>query len=499
MAKGAAWMVAMRLSVRSIGLVSTIILVRLLLPSDFGLVAIATTIVALAEIFGDFSFDLALIQRSNPRREHFDAAWTLTVIRNGVIALLLLASARVAANFFNDPRIETLIYFLAGGTFLDGLQNIGVVNFRKELHFHQEFEYLLVQRLGGFIATVASAFWLHSYYALIIGILTAKGCAFIASYVMHPYRPRLSLREAPELLHFSKWILGNNVLLFFATRLDTFVIGHFLGSTAVGFYSISYEISNLPTTELIWPIQRALFPGYAKIAADGENLSRLYMKTLSTMLLFAAPCAIGIGVTAPLIVGAFLGAAWVDAINIMQALSLYGLVRVCFANSGPILLALGKTSLQMRFTVISVAVLVPMMLLGVTELGADGVALALAASAIITLAMYLHAVCRLLNLLFVDVWRSVWRIWLAAGVMAVIVHAVVRQSQALALGGSRFYSLLDLIGVSALGAAVYASVLLFLWCACGRPASAEAELLTTMKSWAKRLRLIGAPSSGSST
>src|SRR5690348_14630784 len=125
-AKSAAWMVAARLALRSIGLVSTVFLARLLRPEDFGLVALAMALVGTLEMLGNFSFDLALIREGRATREHYDTVWTLTIIRSAAVAVVLAALARPAASFFSDPRVEAIVYCLAVATFLEGLQNVGI-------------------------------------------------------------------------------------------------------------------------------------------------------------------------------------------------------------------------------------------------------------------------------------------------------------------------------------------------------------------------------------
>ncbi len=139
MAKGAAWMVAMRIAIRAIGLVSIVILARLLVPADFGLVALATMLYGLIEVMGQFGFDVVLIQNQSAGRRHYDTAWTLTVIRNLVLAGLLAAGAPWAAGFFEEPRLQSILYWLALAALVEGFANIGVVNFRKELRFHKDF------------------------------------------------------------------------------------------------------------------------------------------------------------------------------------------------------------------------------------------------------------------------------------------------------------------------------------------------------------------------
>ena len=101
-ARGAAWMVSYRLFDRSVGIVSTTILARLLIPADFGLVAMAMSVIAIIEMATMLSFELALIQKADPEREHFDTAWTLNILIALGGAVLTTALAYPAASFYGD-------------------------------------------------------------------------------------------------------------------------------------------------------------------------------------------------------------------------------------------------------------------------------------------------------------------------------------------------------------------------------------------------------------
>ena len=104
-AVGAAWMVLFKLVDRSVGLISTIVLARLLVPSDFGLVALAAALIGAAELLGAFSFDVTLIHRVDTTRSHFDTAWSLNILFGAACAILLALAAVPAASFYGDPRL----------------------------------------------------------------------------------------------------------------------------------------------------------------------------------------------------------------------------------------------------------------------------------------------------------------------------------------------------------------------------------------------------------
>lgn len=131
MASGVAWMAGARMIVRALGALSTLVLARLLAPSDFGLIAMATSLIALLELLSAFSFDLALIRRPDSTSDDFDTAWTLNVLFAVAIAIALFISAPFAADFYREPRLQNVIYLVAAGNCLRAFNNIGTVEFRS--------------------------------------------------------------------------------------------------------------------------------------------------------------------------------------------------------------------------------------------------------------------------------------------------------------------------------------------------------------------------------
>ena len=382
MAKGAAWMVAVRLIDRSIGLVSTVILARLLVPADFGVVALAVSVIAVLEIWAEFGFDLALIRDQKAERRHYDTAWTLMVLRGLIVAAAISASAGQMALFFDEPRIESVLYALALMSLIEGCQSIRVVDFRKNLEMHREFRFLMTARVVQFIATIVFAYLWRDFWALVVGILANRGTRLVLSYWMAPYLPRLTLSAFSELFGFSKWVVVNSLLNFVTTRLDTFVIGRISGVSSLGIYSMAYEISNLATTELVWPISRALFPGFSRIADHPEELARTYNLSLSVIVLAALPVTAGIALTADYFVPIVLGNKWLAAIPIMQVLALYGGLRVIIANTGSLYLAVNKPFLISIMAAANLAILAPAMVWLIQLYGPIGAAWAVVAGSL---------------------------------------------------------------------------------------------------------------------
>ncbi len=477
-------MVFARFAVRGIGVVSTMILARLLLPADFGLVALATMLVAAVEIMAEFNFDLWLIRHADAERRHYDTVWTLSVLRGLVMGGIIIALAGPAASFFDDPRLYTIILVLSAITIAEGLKNVGVVDFQKELQFDKDFALMFWPKLAGFGVVVTCAFLLRSYWALVFGTLVARGMHVLLSFVMHPYRPRPSMSEWREVIGFSKWLLLNNVIGFAYLRADTFFLGKLAGAGVVGLYSVAYEISNLATTQLVAPIRRAIYPGYARMAGDPESIRKGYVDVLALTLALALPIAAGIGLVADPLVRVALGQNWLDAVPVIRILTLYGIFSLTWSNMAPAIIAIGRPQTLCWFLGVGILTLIPLLYFGVRDLGAIGAAWAVTIANGVLLVIGLALVVRALSLPFSRLIVNTWRPFVSCGAMAAVVIAI----QAAWTGDGAFPTeLARLFVCSAVGACVYVGALLSLWRLCNAPDGAERMILLTGRSAAVRI------------
>lgn len=493
MAKGAAWMVFFKLLERSLGLISTVILARLLVPADFGLMAMAMSIAAVLELLGAFGFDTAIIQNQQAERRHYDTAWTFEVLFGLASAVALVLLAVPGADFYHEPRLEAVMYVLALGAFVQGLQNIGIVAFRKEMQFNKEFKFLLSKKLVSFLVTVPLAVVLQSYWALLAGIITGKLVGLVLSYAWHPYRPRLSFAAGPELFHFSKWLLLNNILFFLRHRSADFIVGRIAGTGALGLYTIAYEISNLPTTELVAPINRAVFPGYAKQSADPEALRQGYLNVTSLIWLFALPAAVGIAVTADLLVPVVLGTKWTDASPLIAILALYGAVTAMQGSTGYVYIALGKPRITTLLSGFYLAVLIPALIWLTMRVGLQGTCWAYLGTALLILPINYVVLIRTLRMQVSRLFAVIWRPVLASAVMFLSVKFYILS---LPISSEILTQIIQLFIAVALGVLCYGVALFGLWVASSRPHGAERLVLDQVTPRIKKIYGMAFSSSG---
>jgi O-antigen/teichoic acid export membrane protein len=484
-AVGATWMLAFKLTERSLSLVSTVVLARMLLPADFGILAMAISLAAMLELMTAFSFDVALLQRHQLERKHLDTAWTFNVIFAILIFLLMLALAGAAAGYFREPQVEEVIYVLAAAWLIQGFENIGLIGFRREMRFDKEYRFLAIKKLIGVAVTVPLAIALRSYWALVIGMVASRGLSVLLSYQMHPYRPRLSLAGARDLLNFSGWLLVNNVLSFFHQRATDLIVGRIAGAQALGLYNISFELSNLPTTEIAAPINRAVYPGFAKLARERGQVGKTFLDSVGVMAMFTVPAGFGLAAIADPLIRVLLGANWLDAIPLIPILAVSGAIASIGNNSGAAVIALGAPHLVTAMWVARLAMLIPALIIATEKWGVAGTAWAvLAVTAVITPLSFAVVLPRL-ELRARHIIGEVWRPFVATAAMYYFVIETIHWLRA--HGADSQFALL-FAGVLA-GIVCYAAAIIVLWALAGRPVGAESLIHGWASSWLRtRLR-----------
>jgi O-antigen/teichoic acid export membrane protein len=478
MARGAGWMILLRAVDRAIGVVSISILARLLLPEDFGLVALAVSVVAIVEAFGALSVEAALIRNYDSGRTQYDSAWTIRAAASCALALVLLAAAEPAAAFFRDPRVAAILYVLAATTAIAGFENIGTVEFQKELEFRRDFTYQFTTRIAATAVTILAAIVLRDYWALVIGMACRSVFRVAMSYAVHPYRPRFSTEHVRPLFKFSKWLLAQNVIGGVNTRLSNIILGRLTAVDLVAYFTVGSEIARLATSEIQAPIRRAIYPGFAKVAADLGHLRQTFLGSFAMMTLLALPIAVGIGLVADYAVHLLLGPRWLPAIPIVQIIALAGAIQSLRTGSHLVYLAIGRPQLALILGLLSFTITLPLLIVGIEMAGIIGAAWATVAAGTVLIFADYALLARYLRVTPSDFVAALWRPVIAAALMASCVLAL-RTALPLVEGWTE--ALLGLAVCAPLGAAVYVGAVFLFWRWAHRPDGAEQAILATLR------------------
>lgn len=339
------WSVAMRWSIRFLGIFSTLVLVRLLVPEDFGLVAMAMIVVGLTSVLLEFGVNMAIIQSDHASPALYNSAWTLRIFQSMVVTILIILVIPFAITYFHEPRIAMVLNVIAVSVLINGFENIGVVAFQKELDFEKDFKFMVVKKVLTVAVTLVLAFYLHNYWSLVFGILLGSLLSVVFSYFISSYRPKIEFSEIKALWAFSQWVLVRNIGAYLQTRLDQIIIGNRLGTEVMGVYTVSDEIAALPTSEILTPINRVLFPAFSLVKNNKLKLKKLFLDAYQFQCLLAIPMGCGLFMLADAVVTIVMGEKWLMAIPLIKVLALVGIALALRHSPSSLLTAIGKVKL----------------------------------------------------------------------------------------------------------------------------------------------------------
>jgi lipopolysaccharide exporter len=473
-ARGAGWVMAWRLGMRGLGLVSTLVLVRLIQPADFGIIALATSFMQTIDGMLTLGTEEAVIREATPGRAFYDTAFTLNLLRGLSVTILVAALAYPAARFFADPRLGPVLWFVACLPLLDGFANIGAVDFRRDFAFHREFAIMVLPKLCGIVAAMIAAVLLHSYVAMLVGMGVNRGLRVVMSYVMHPYRPRLSLSAWRRLAGYSGWTWLLSLAVLVRDRSDSLLLGRLMNTASVGFYAVGAEVAALPTTELIEPLGRAAFSGFAAGRQEKADIGETFLRLIGSAALLTLPAGVGLSlVAAPLVAMAF-GDGWEQAVPVLRILSLSFTVMVFGHLSLHLLSAHALLGRLVGITLVGAVVRVAMLALLIPAFGLTGAAAGAAVGVVLEQVLTVGTALRRFRVDARALLRCIWRPALAAGAMAAAVAA-------LGLGWTDDPDPLRLAQAMTCGALVYGVVLFGSWRMVGRPVGAETDVLALLR------------------
>lgn len=480
-------MIGLRFFDRMIGLISTIILARLLLPEDFGLVAMATALMAFVVMFSQLGVQTVLVQKTHIDNIDLDSAWSLQALIGILQAAVLAVLAVPLARFYDEPRLAELCYVLALAVFIQGFKNIGIVAFQREMTFDKEFILGSGQRLIAFAVTVTLAVIFQSYWALAIGILVSKTAQVVLSFAMHPYRPGWSRARWGALFHFSKWLLMNSGLLFLAHKGPIFILGRLSNAQGVGLFTLAYEIAMMPTVEMVAPINRAVFPGYARMKNDDGQFRQGFLDVAGMIAFITLPVALGIAAVAKVIIPIVLGQNWIETIPLVEALAISGALTCLLSNTGVAFIAIGRPVISTILNAAWVGLLLPAMVVGGILSGPYGISIAILAVTFIILPFNIGTLLYLEKIRIRDYIKHIARPVISSSGMFFVLQIWLVPYFQHQFGEADI--LLALVSILS-GVVLYLTFILVLWTAFGRQSGAEQHALEFL---AARVRAIRGP------
>jgi O-antigen/teichoic acid export membrane protein len=469
---GLLWLLSMGL--RLISTLSMLVLARVLVPQDFGLVALASSIIVILDVMTNVQAGSAIIQMRNPDKALFDTAFTLNVLRGAFAAILLCALAYPLASFMETPALAPVLMALSVPLLINAFTNPYFILFARDLDFRAETRRRVTAAVVGSIASIALALMFRSYWALIGGNLVQAIAMLALSWWRVPGRPGLSLARWRELLGFGGWLLVQQMIAQIGLKFDYFFIGRVLDPATLGAYHIGNKLNQLATGDAMPALSKALFPAFSVINDDPARLRRNYLEVQVISAAVALPAGVGLGLLAEPLVLLMFGPGWDKAVPVVQIMAPLIALQALGAGVDGMAMALGRTRTlairQSLYITARTGLVVGGWFLG----GYMGIILGRAVAGIIYPAYNLALGASLTGTRVLQPLLAAWRSFAAAATMAAAILPFLGQDW----GAMSWPTLAaTLAGLVALGGGVYAAAHLLFWLAAGRPQGAESRIL----------------------
>lgn len=373
---GIAWTSAIRWITQLASWVITLIVAHLLLPSDYGLVGMALVYFGLAQLLCDAGLTISIVQIRDLGPAQLAAIGAIAAAVGLVLCGLSIGAAPLVASFFREARVGGILMVLSLTFPVRSLQIVPRGLLARDLRFRalaliDGFESIVVM-LTTLVMAIAGA----GYWSLVGGPLVGTLTSTTACYLVRPYRIAIprdweSLRPALRLgLH----LLISQIAWYAYSNADFTIVGRFLGTTALGTYTLAWTIASVPVDRISSLVGRVTPAFFAAVQTDPPALRR-YLSLLTEGLAFVTlPLCVGLFLTGPDFVAAFLGNRWSGMTVPLQLLALYAALRSVAMLAPQVLVSTGRSARSMAFSVLALVVLPPVFYVG-THWGTAGVAM----------------------------------------------------------------------------------------------------------------------------
>lgn len=423
---GIAWNTIGKISNQILQFILSVILMRLLLPSDYGLLAMAMVLIGFAGIFGEFGFSSALVQNQNITESHKSSIFWLNIIIGSVITLLFFIFADSFAQFYNNDNLTVVIKYLSFSFIISSITMVPGTLLQKEMRYDiiNKIEVSVVLLSG--ILSVYLAYTGWGVMSLVFQSLFSQIVKVPLLYIASKWKPKFIFykNSIKELFSYSAYLTGFSVINYWARRSDDLLIGKIMGADSLGIYSRAYGLMLMPINQVIGLVSNVMFPALSSIQYDRERVKRIFLNVIQVLAFITFPMMIGLIAVADNFILGIFGSKWSEVIPIIRILAFVGVLQTIANPSGWIYTSQGKTDWMFWWGVFGSGSIIIAIVIGVLIGSIYSVAIAYLIINIILAYPVIAIPGKLINMKFSEVYSVVLPILIISIVMAALVYFV---------------------------------------------------------------------------
>lgn len=449
--KGIGWSGISQIITQGFQFTVKIVLARLLLPDDFGIIGMALIFTALMQTVNELGLSAAIIQRKDINNTHLSTSFWISILMGLILCAVTIISSPFIAKFFKKELIQPVINTLSIGFILGSFGTVHRTLLAKKI----DFKNIAIVEAGvaafSGIASIMLAFFGFGVWSLVIGSLMGSLGRSIVLWIICPWRPStiFDMKSFKELFGFGKNVMGSRILNYIDSNADYLLIGKFLDATSLGLYTLAYQMAIFPLSKISSIIARVSFPAFSAIQNDNAKLRMGYLKLIKYTSLITFPLLAGLAVIAPELITIVIGEKWIRMILPLQILCISGALKSIGTHVGSILLSKGRSDIQFKWNIFTSIIIPSAILIGV-RYGIVGVAMAVTIMSLSLFLIIQKITNSLIDLNLYDFFKALYPATICSIILIISVLVFQRLSLFLFLQGN-----MSLISSIIIGAVFY--------------------------------------------
>lgn len=406
--------------------ITSVILARLLLPEDFGLLGMALVFTGLVAIFNDMGIGSAIVQKQDLNQENLSSIFWFNLLIGALAMLIIILAAPLIAGFYGQNSLTSIISVMSVSFLFTSLSMVQNSLFLKELRFKKMTLLELTSTISASLLGICLAFLGYGVWSLVWQNVSMTFIYAALVWITERWKPVLHFnwKDIKTIIGFSANLSGFSFLNYFSRNADYLLIGKFLGATALGHYTLAYTMMLFPLSNISSVLSKVMFPALSQIQYDNSKFKLFYLKSTKYIAFVSFPMMLGLFAVADEFVLVVFGAKWVPVIFLIKILSIVGLMQSIGTTVGSIYLAKGRTDWMFRWGIFSSIIIVGAIIIGL-QWGINGVAVCYAISVLLIVYPSFALPFRLIDLRFTDFILNFKEEIITSLFMFVIVLAVV--------------------------------------------------------------------------
>jgi PST family polysaccharide transporter len=403
-------------------LITTVILARLLAPSDFGLIGMAMVVIGFVNIFKDLGTAAAVIQRKELSETLLSSIFWVNAGFGLLAMIVLLLTAPFGGWLYHEPDVIAILQVLSTSFFISGLGILHQALLERTLSFYSLAKLETTSVIVGAIVGIGLAFARAGVWSLVFQSLVTVLVATVLLWLSSPWRPRWVFRwsEVKALSSFSLNLTGYSVMNYFVRNVDYLLIGRYLGAQELGYYTLAYRILLFPLQNITAVIGRVMYPVLSAMRDDNHRFNSAYLRVNGAIVLITFPLMLGLLALAEPFVLTFFGEKWSPVILLIMIFAPVGMIQSIGATVGGIYQVHERTDWMFRWGIGSGTFLIIAFLIGL-RWGIIGVTSAYAIASFILVYPSFSIPFRLVHLKFVELLKILRRSFINSSLMFVVV------------------------------------------------------------------------------